>query len=224
EAAIESFKQAIVLDPSYAQAWAGLGDGYAQRFGRFGYAITWLDSAIGASERAIELDSNSAEGHTALGTALAYKGFIEEAIPEFEMATELNPSYFLALGTLVNLHVNRGALDEALLWAKKVTILNPGFPVNYALMGEIYRQFGDFTRAEEFLMKALQLQPDLLDAHQFLSLLHLVQNKKEQAIEEIKKAVASTADDPRNLDRAARVMSIAGNISLAREYYERAIK
>ena len=46
DSAIEQFKMAIALDPKYARAWAGLGDAFAQKHGRFSREFSWTDSSL----------------------------------------------------------------------------------------------------------------------------------------------------------------------------------
>jgi tetratricopeptide (TPR) repeat protein len=77
ENAIRLFKKALSLDSNYSLAFAGLGDAYAQRFWRFGFHGTWLDSSINQSKRALSINPNLAEGYKALGLAYEYKGWYE---------------------------------------------------------------------------------------------------------------------------------------------------
>ena len=69
--ALEQFKQAVELDPGYALAWAGIADAFTV-FGYYGTArpenVRTL--AIEAAHKAITLDPNSAEAHTALACCL----------------------------------------------------------------------------------------------------------------------------------------------------------
>jgi TolB-like protein/Tfp pilus assembly protein PilF len=93
--AIDCFTQAVSLDPSYAQAWAGLADGYTT-FGYSGFkpAIEVMPLALDAARRALELDENLAEAHNALACpTLLYERDYNLARLEFERALELNPNY-----------------------------------------------------------------------------------------------------------------------------------
>ncbi len=93
--AIECFKQAVALDSDYAQAWAGLADGYTTS----GYSglkppSEVMPRALQASRRALELDPELAEAHNAFAcaTLLADLRF-DLAEQEFKRALELNPKY-----------------------------------------------------------------------------------------------------------------------------------
>lgn len=88
------FKKAIEADPNYALAYAGMADVYSLLF-------QWADSskdniakADAASIKAITLDPDLAEAHTARGTALAINDRHDEAERAFESAILLNPGLY----------------------------------------------------------------------------------------------------------------------------------
>jgi serine/threonine-protein kinase len=93
--ALECFEQAVALDSNYAQAWAGMADGYTTA-GYSGLAPSSdvMPKALAAAHRALELDPDLAEAHNALACAsLTYERNYELADREFRKAIELNPSY-----------------------------------------------------------------------------------------------------------------------------------
>jgi tetratricopeptide (TPR) repeat protein len=95
EKALEYFKQAIALDPNYAEAHAGMSDAY-HFIGVSGdvprnevYA-----KSRAAARRALELDETLAEAHASLGLiAMNYDWDWPTAEKEFRRAIELNPNY-----------------------------------------------------------------------------------------------------------------------------------
>ncbi len=96
--ALESFKNAVALDPDYAQAWAGLADGYTT-FGYSGFqpGPAVMPQALEAARRSLELDPQLAEAHNALACAtMLYELDYALAGREFERALELNPQYVQA--------------------------------------------------------------------------------------------------------------------------------
>ena len=93
--ALEQFQQAVELDPDYALAWAGIADAFTV-LGYYGAARpeNVRPLAIDAAHKAITLDPNSAEAHTALACVLLfYRGDPRGAEREFRIALELNPHY-----------------------------------------------------------------------------------------------------------------------------------
>ena len=93
--AIDCFSKAVEIDPSYAQAWAGLADGYTTSgYSGFQKAHDVMPRALEAARRSLELDENLAEAHNALACAtLLYERNYDLARMEFKKALNLNPSY-----------------------------------------------------------------------------------------------------------------------------------
>ena len=93
--AIDCFTEAVALDPTFAQAWAGLADGYTTSgYSGFKPAAEVMPRALEAARRALQLDPELAEAHSALACAtLLYELNFELAEKEFRRALELNPSY-----------------------------------------------------------------------------------------------------------------------------------
>src|SRR6185437_12354765 len=93
----EMFRNAIALDPDYAQAHAGLADSLAQ-------LLIWrilqpqdvLDEALAAAKRALELAPELAEAHVARANTLSLAGEDADAVAAFERALELNPGLYEA--------------------------------------------------------------------------------------------------------------------------------
>jgi serine/threonine-protein kinase len=93
--AIECFTEAVSLDPTYAQAWAGLADGYSTSgYSGFKPAAEVMPRALDAARRALELDGALAEAHNALACAmLLYERNYDTARRAWARALELNPNY-----------------------------------------------------------------------------------------------------------------------------------
>ena len=223
ENALELFKKALKLDAEYSLAWAGLGDAYAQRPFRFGYAFSWLDSAVVVSQKAITLDPNSAEAYKALGTAYLIKGWNDKALETLRKAVEHNPNYFAAVGNIGIIYENIGAFDEALRWQKKSLALNPTHVVTYYHVGKTNRLLVDLIRAEQWLNKTLEIQPDYPTAYYYLALLYLAQGKEQQAMEQIEQLLSIDPDDAGILEWAGQIAGYTGNFSQAQHYYQQSI-
>ena len=96
EAAVVMFGRAIEIDPQYARAYAGLADCYSLLFTNWGVREDTLARADAASRKALELDPESGEAHTARGVALSIAHRHGEARQEFETAIRLDPALFEA--------------------------------------------------------------------------------------------------------------------------------
>src|SRR5205814_9535609 len=94
---IEYFNQAIVKDPHYALAYAGLADSYLilSFYGAVSPAKSY-PQAKAAAAKALELDNTLGEPHASLGLLAGLECDNAESIRELERAIQLNPNYATA--------------------------------------------------------------------------------------------------------------------------------
>ena len=97
--AIAQFEKSVALSPGFAAGYSGLSDAYLWA----GYNEGFLTATVGkvkskaAAERAVQLDSNSAEAHASLATYLLFYDRDWVACErEFRRAIALNPNYAFA--------------------------------------------------------------------------------------------------------------------------------
>ncbi len=220
EAAIELFLKALELDPAFALAYAGLGDAYAQRVNRFGFPESWLDTSLEVSRKAIALNSDLAEGYSALGLAYNVKGKYRESLDATRRAAEINPNYAMAVRTIGAELRNIGRLDEALRWSLRGFELDPTGGVASGIVGSIYEALGDARQAEPWLKRSLELQPELGQGHWFLISFYLQQRRDEEARRQARTAVTLVPNDPPALNAAAITELVTGNPLRAQQLFE----
>lgn len=160
--AIENFKQAVNLDANYADAYAGLADGYAllSCVVPFNGRHEKMRLAKEYAHRAIELDENLANPHATLGfIGWRYDWKWEESDREFKRAIELNPSYAQAHHWYSYLLVRVNRFDEAVAEIKNALDLDPLSPIIYQDYVEILfysRRYDETIKAAD---KALEIAP-----------------------------------------------------------------
>jgi tetratricopeptide (TPR) repeat protein len=125
--AVDLFTQAIVRDPNYAQAYAGLADTYnllreytdmpnREAFPR----------AIAAAKKAVELDDSLSEAHRALAFASFYWTWdFPGAEREFKRAIELNPKDATCHHWYATSLINLGRFSDALSQIEQARQLDP---------------------------------------------------------------------------------------------------
>jgi serine/threonine-protein kinase len=129
--AIAQFEEAIRLNPTFAPAYSGLSDVYTWAAYNEGFirAVAAKPLARAAAERAVQLDSLSAEAHTSLGV---YKAWFEydwaESERELRRAIALNPSYAYAHDQLNQTLGIIKRFDEAIAEGKLAIGLDPLSP------------------------------------------------------------------------------------------------
>ncbi len=103
--AIIYFKRALAIDPTFALAWAGLAETYAQQVNTTGLPRNMLRSKfMKAGKKAFELDSTLKETRTTLAAVYSWDGKYNKAIKELKKAIEIDPNYLFSyqrLGSLL---------------------------------------------------------------------------------------------------------------------------
>jgi serine/threonine-protein kinase len=166
--AINSFQQAIKLDPDYALAYAGLADVYVL------YTSVprkqAYQSAKASAEKALALDNSLAEAHASLGLIKAHYDLDwVGAEAEFKRAIDLNPNYPSAHHYYGDLFVARGDFDRALRELEEARTLDPMSPIINTDIGLAYFYQRDYDRCLEFSKKVTQRFPDFFPAHMNLA-------------------------------------------------------
>jgi len=189
---IRYFEQATAVDPNYAPAHAGLADCYNMlvNYGALPPAEAF-PKARQAALRALELDANLAEAHTAIAF-VHYQGDWnwDEAEREFRLAIDLNGNYTLAHQWYSNLLASLGRYDEAIGEAKRAQELEPFNLIASAQIGWISYLA---HRPEDAIREAqniLKLDPNFFAAHRYLALGLQSQGRLDEAVEEYEKVVS----------------------------------
>jgi tetratricopeptide (TPR) repeat protein len=134
--AIKLFQKAIDRDPTYAPAWAGLGEALWSQAGtglEYVAPADVRDRAIAAAEKALELDGTLADAHKARAViAIDGEWDLAKARQHFEKALELRPGYAAAHNLygqmLSGLPLQR--FDEARRHLERARELDPLSPWN----------------------------------------------------------------------------------------------
>lgn len=215
------FRQAIELDPGFAQAHAGLANMYSMSVHRFGAPLALADTAILLATRATELNPNAAEPHRALGTAYLVRGYGRRAIAPLKRALELDAAGLVVHNNIGIAYYKQGRYDEALLWFRQgrgmdqtVGAVRKG---NTAL---IYSLLELHSLAEAALRNARAAQPNLpqVDAVEILMLLH--QGRYDEAARVARGMTDLHATDATGWILAGDALLMNGREREARAYYE----
>jgi tetratricopeptide (TPR) repeat protein len=168
--AVDSYTQAIVTDPSYAEAYAGLAESYdlLPQFGQADLGDS-LTKAEHAADRAIALDPNLAAAHRAKAFSLFYWDWdLAGSDAEFRRALALDPNsaqtHQWYAGTLQV--TSEGA--EAIRQIDEAVRLDPTSPAIATDAALLHADFGDFRAGMKALREIEQTQPTLASPAQFL--------------------------------------------------------
>jgi adenylate cyclase len=186
-------KQAVRLDPNYAQAWALMA--LAQAELRFWHGISTED-ALPAAERALEINPDLPEARCVKARYLEQEGREEEANREVEAAIRLDPDSWEVNREAARLLFREGRFREAIPFFEKATDLMKGDFHSPGMLMSCYRGIDD----EASLHRAA-----------------------ERVVERAEAAILKDPANAAALAKAAAGLVILGQRERAMEWVERAL-
>ena len=168
----EYYEEAIALDPSYAGVYALLGwtHFWDARFGWSESPGQSIKIAQELAQKSLALNDDIDYAHTLLGSIYLIQRKYEKSIAEGELALAICPNGAHNHAYMAGLLGNLGRWEESIEVAKKSIRLSPFPPVAYLhWLGRAYFMTEQYDDAIATWKKALNLNPDYLHAHIFLS-------------------------------------------------------
>lgn len=197
EFARQMFQQSIEKDPEFAAAWAGYADSFSLAVMYADATPSYRDSARDASERALELQPESAEAHASAGLAHLVREEFDDAEREFNKAIELKPDLFEAFYYFARARFHQGDMKLAAEYFAKAAQVNPDDYQSRLLRVQILRGEGELDLAKEGALEAIEVVERHLEWH---------------------------PDDVRALHLGAGSLILLGQIERAEEWLRRALE
>jgi non-specific serine/threonine protein kinase len=230
EFAVEMFTHAIEIDPAYARAYAGLADCYSSLYTAWSSNPEYLRQAEEASQKALKLDPDLAEAHTARGLALSLSKKFDQANSEFETAIQLNPKLFEAHYFYGRACLAQAKLTEAAELFARASQLSPDDYQALLLGAAVFSGLGRQAEAEAAYRRGLQVAEKHLQLHPedarafYLGACALCQlGEKERGRDWAGRALVIDPDEPMTLYNIACVYSLSGSREEAVDCLEKAI-
>jgi TolB-like protein/Flp pilus assembly protein TadD len=191
--AIEYFSHAIDIDPTYAEAYAGLADSYALS-GDWQHGLLAPQDALAkarvAATRALALDDSLGEAHTSLAFALdLYHWDWAAAEREYKLAIKLQPGYATAHLWYAWHLMMMGRTREGIEQLRKAESLDPLSLIISADLADVLCIAHLYDESVRQSMKALEMDPGFAVAHYQLGQALVQKHSYDQAIAEFKKAI-----------------------------------
>ncbi|HEY7903758.1 MAG TPA: TIR domain-containing protein [Casimicrobiaceae bacterium] len=179
-------KQALVLDPAFALAWAELGAAYSSEAGKGWAPVTeGFARAREAVQRALALEPDLPEAHAQLGWIQIYHDRDwRGAEASYRRALELAPGNASVLRRSGALGLNAGRFDEAIALGRQSLQHDPLNTTAHHNLGINFYASGRLADAEAAFRKALELDPHRASTRAHLSLALLDQGRGEEALAE----------------------------------------
>ncbi|HEX8185984.1 MAG TPA: tetratricopeptide repeat protein [Blastocatellia bacterium] len=216
---IAFFQRAIDIEPSYAQAYAGMADTYnALAFYSHIPPNEAMPKVKESAKRALELDETLAEAHLSLASAfMFYDWEWQAAEKEFNRAIELNPSYSMAHQGYGLFLIAMGRFEEAEARHARALELDPISPLILTTTGFPFYFAGQYDEAIEKYKMALEVEPNFGLTHASLGDAYTQKGMYEEAILEYQRGVVLFGRKVSFLSSLAYVLALSGSMSEARE-------
>ena len=230
EFALKMFKHAIELDSTYVRAYAGIADCCSFLFMHAGSKTMHQEEADRMSQRALDLDMDSAEAHASRGLACSLKKDFAEAEAEFEQAIQLDPTLFEAYYFYARICFEQGKLEKTIQLYEKSIEVNPQDYQAPLLVAQVHADLGDEENATmsrrrgvKAVEERLKLHPDdtralYMGANGLVGL-----GEIEKGLEWAKQALTIDPNEPMVLYNAACVQSLAHRYDDALDSLERSV-
>jgi TolB-like protein/Flp pilus assembly protein TadD len=195
EKSIQYYQSALEKDPDFVLPYAGLADVYG--------TLGWYDiqpkkevfeKSKEFAQKALKLDDHIGEAHAAMGNYLGWCEFDwENAEKSYRSALRLNPSNAEIHHQYAHLLEVRGLFKEAISEMEIALELEPLLINFYSCLGQILFYSSQYERAQEILIKSMELDPDFFWPYFWIARVYQMTGKKDNAIEMYKKAATFPA-------------------------------
>ena len=216
---LESFEQAIRLDPDYAAAYVGLADCYGvlSQVGDFSPNDV-MPKAKAAALDALRIDETLAEAHASLAMIdELYDWNWKSADTEFKRAIELNPNYATAHHWYAMYLSAMGRNDEALAEIRRAEALDPVSLITNTNEGWILFCARQYDQAINKLQATIEMDPNFANAHYKLALVYEIKGMYKEAVEEHLKSKALSGDISENVEKLKAAYATSGSKGYYRE-------
>jgi TolB-like protein/Flp pilus assembly protein TadD len=158
--AVALLEQATSLDPDFAIAWAKLADAYRLLRLLTSKNVDQLNQkALAAAERAIRLDDQSSDAHSAIAAILEWRSDFQGAIEATERALQLDPNNANTRFRYASVLHSTGRVEHSLLEFEKAAQLDPLSPLINDAYAWTLSQVGRFEESLARYKKVDEIDP-----------------------------------------------------------------
>jgi tetratricopeptide (TPR) repeat protein len=198
--AIGHYREAISLQPNFAEAHANLGVALAKQ-GR-------LDEAIPEFQATVRLTPAVALAHYDLGFALATQGRLDEAIGQYSEAVRQDPEYVEAWTKRGDAYQLQNRLNDAVADYTEALRIQPAFPDALDNLGLALANQGKYDDAIVRYNDALRVRPDFAEAHNNLGSALTNEGKYTEAINQFNETLRLQPNNQLARENLAAVLEL----------------
>ena len=187
ESAIEAFRQALIIEPEYADAWASLSVAYlTQTTSGYRPRDEGLALARDAVDRALSYNPGLAAAWARL--SLIQSRFDWDwagAEASLQKALDLAPNDYRVLSAAGSLSGTLDRLDDALAYYRQILDKEPLELISLYNVAEVLLRQGRLDESEAAFRRLLELNPDDWGTHTQLAIILLMKGDSQEAWREL---------------------------------------
>ena len=149
--AVENFQRALSIVPNFQDAHLNLGIALRD-LGR-------IEEAEASFRLALEIKPDFAIAHFNLGSLLRDNGQVSDAIDHLRHAVTIERDFCQAYNNLGNALSDDSQFFEASVNYHRALEINPNFAMAYGNLAKVHMILGNMQQADNFLSKAIELEP-----------------------------------------------------------------
>jgi serine/threonine-protein kinase len=214
---LEFSRQAVDIDPSYAQGWAGLAFAYYAASNIAVQPDEAMPKASKAAQTALEIDDSLVEAHTVLALVKSqYEWDWIGAEREFKRAIELGPNDEAAHASYgCFLLLEQGRFDEAIAELTLARRVDPLSSTTSAWLTYAYYLARNYDETIRQCRKIIDADANNIAAHYNLGMAYEEKSMFEEAIVEFQKARQLDPDGPAPRAYLGHAFAVSGRRSEA---------
>ena len=209
---VAAMETVLKARPGFAKAEITLADAY-RRLGQF-------KESAGVFQKRIAEGRGTADDHVFLGSVLRQENDLAGAREAFEKAAEMAPESHVPKFYLAELDLKEGKFDAAEKQLIGLTENEDIAAEAYYTLGRIYRAAGDTEKEEAAFLKASELRPTYIQAHERLVDTYAREDRLEKALAQLDTLLENTPSHAPALIRKALIHERLGDPQKAVDTYD----
>jgi TolB-like protein len=217
--ALDCFRQATIVDPAYALAWAGIADSYSSRlFSSDTRPSEVSDVARAAVEQALKYGAAVADAHTSAGMVKFLFDLDWPAAEEhLRHAIALDPSLVHNYWMLAHALSLQGEHERALAAARQSRELDPLNPLVHSMSAQVAFCARDQEAAARHAREALLTEPDYWIGYFQLGQACQQMGRTDEALQALAEASRLSNGNSKPVSVSAYTLTTCGRANEARE-------
>ena len=215
DAAIDSYKRALVIKSDYADAYNNMGMALKGKGD--------LEAAINSFKQALKINPDYAEVYINMGATLNDKGDLGAAINSYKQALKIQPNNADAYSNIGNALKDKGDLEAAINSYRKALKIRPNYAEVYNNMGVALQATGNLETAINSYKKALNIKPNYAEAYNNMGIAHKDKGDLEVAIHSYKQSLKIRPDYAHAYNNMGIALKDKGDLEAAIHSYQQAL-